>query len=139
VPKGLIQFDQEHNSFTWTTRTDGRKPSSWSMQKQVTLLHIWVQETFNNHRINFCSYLTSWGCCVQLQTLTCKTLNFLLHCIYSILQKWLINISLRLHHSFALSHLQHSLHIIYILQEQWCSVSLLAALMTISHTNFGLN
>lgn len=98
-----------------------------------------VTHTRNNNRIKFCSHLTSWGCCVQLQTLTCKTMNFLLHCIYSFLQTWLINISLSSHHSFALSHLQHNLHMIYILQEQWCSFSLLAALMTIPHTNFGLD
>lgn len=113
--KRVIRFDQEHMSITWTTRSDGRKPSSWSRQKQVTLLHI--KETCNNNRIKFCSQFTTfWRCCLQLQTFTCKTLNFLLHCSYSFFQIWLINISLRWHHNFALSELQHKLHMIYILQ-----------------------
>lgn len=114
VKRVLIRFDQEHDSITWTTRTDGRKSTSWSRQKRVTLLHI--KEACNNNRIKFCSHFTtSWGCCLQLQTFTCKTLNFLLQCTYSFLQTWLINNSLRWHHSYALSDLQHSLHIFYIL------------------------
>lgn len=63
VSKGLIRFDQEHDSITWTTRSDGSKPCRWSRQKQVTSLHI--TETCNNNRIKFCSHFTtSWGCCL---------------------------------------------------------------------------
>lgn len=97
VSKWLIQFDQEHDHITWTTMNDGRKPSRWSRQKQVTSLHI--TETCNNNRIKFCSHFTtSWGCCLQLHTFTCKTLNFLLYCTYSFLQTRLISNSLRWHH-----------------------------------------